>query len=66
MQRFDCVLFNSFYTSKNSQARTSIIVKTLMEFFCKIKFLTENTIDYHGVMSSTVNRLLLGIQTTQA
>ena len=40
------------FTNKNGQARIKKIIKILMDFFLKIKFLTENPINYDVAFSA--------------
>ena len=47
------------FTNKNIQASIKKIVKMLTEFFRKIKFLTENTINSDATLLSIVKKYLL-------
>ena len=56
-QRFD-IFFGQFslFTNKKQSGAHKKNVKTLMEVFCKIKFLTDNAVNYDvtfGVVLST-------------
>ena len=61
------MFFFTCFTNKTGLAHNSKIMKTLMEFFHKIKFLTENTINNDvtfGVTLSTVRRQTFHIWNT--